>query len=95
MLNDSLEQVKAELLNARKCLTAAEQDKFEYEKECMKLKKEMKAMEEEKRRWEEERLQMIQMLEVKQQWIKDGGVNGGEVMKAIQKLSLFVLNRGD
>jgi hypothetical protein len=45
ILNESLDKVKLELFNARRTMTQAEAEKFELEKEVLRLRRENKQVE--------------------------------------------------
>ena len=65
ILNDSLEKVKVELLNARKLLSQVESEKFEMEKEILNLRREVKMGEQQIGIVNEEKEHLITMLEFK------------------------------
>ena len=45
ILNDSLDKVKTELLNTKRLLSAVESEKFDVEKENLRIKKDLKKLE--------------------------------------------------
>ena len=73
ILNESLDKVKLELFNARRTLTQTESDKFDLEKEVLRLRREAKHFESQWNFCMEEKEHLISMLELKNHIIKSGG----------------------
>ncbi|CDW80040.1 UNKNOWN [Stylonychia lemnae] len=101
LLNDSLENVKNELLNTKRVLSQMENDKFELEKESLRIKRDIKKLEIQNLSLQDEKEHLIQMLELKNHLLDSdsknsttyNGISQTDYFQAIQRLSMFVINR--
>lgn len=71
ILSDSLEKIKNELLNTKKILSGTESERFDLEKENMRIKKDVKKYESQLASFSEEKEHLIQMLELKNHLIQN------------------------
>jgi phage shock protein A len=65
ILTESIDKMRNELLNCRWNLSQAEAEKFDLEKEVLKLRREVKTFEQHTSLLNEEKEHLIQMLELK------------------------------
>ena len=96
--------MRNELLNCRRNLSQAEAEKFDLEKEVLKLRREVKTFEQHTSLLNEEKEHLIQMLELKnsilssfqysdKDQMKPSVLQPREIFLAMQRMSLFMLNR--
>lgn len=65
ILNESIEKMRVELMNCRRNMSQVEGEKFDLEKEVLKLRREFKTFEQHTVLLNEEKEHLIQMLELK------------------------------
>ena len=91
--------MKNELFNVRRNISQVESEKFDLEKEVLNLRRELKTQQQHVQLTNEDKEHLISMLELKNSLMssinqdKPGHLLPIEVFAAMQKLSLFVLNR--
>jgi hypothetical protein len=104
ILTESIEKMRIELLNCRRNFSQAEAEKFDLEKDVLKLRREVKTFEQHTSLLNEEKEHLIQMLELKnsilssfqysdKDQMKPSVLQPREIFLAMQRMSLFMLNR--
>ena len=104
ILSESVDKMRNELLNCRRTLSQVEAEKFDLEKETLRLRRDAKTMEQHTSLLNEEKGHLIQMLELKNSILssfqysdhsqgKPSVLQPKEIFLAMQRMSLFMLNR--
>jgi chromosome segregation ATPase len=99
ILNDSIDKLKNELFNIRRTLSQMESEKFDLEKEVLDLRRDNQTYQQQLKLSREDNEHIISLLELKNtlmhsvNYDKPGHLLPLEVFSAMQKLSIFVLNR--
>eukprot|EP00347_Sterkiella_histriomuscorum_P010258 403376985 len=106
ILHDSLDKFKTELLNQKRLYSQLESEHFDIEKENLRLKKDNKRLQLSNECFQDEKEHLIQMLEMKNHLLatdtspsilgstrSTNNVTQLDQFLAIQRLSMFVLNR--
>jgi chromosome segregation ATPase len=99
ILNDSIDKLKNELFNIRRTLSQMESEKFDLEKEVLNVRRDNQTYQQQLKLSKEDNEHIISLLELKNtlmhsvNYDKPGHLLPLEVFSAMQKLSIFVLNR--
>jgi predicted nucleic acid-binding Zn-ribbon protein len=99
ILNDTIDKLKNELFNIRRTLSQMESEKFDLEKEVLNVRRDNQTYQQQLKLSREDNEHIISLLELKNtlmhsvNYDKPGHLLPLEVFSAMQKLSIFVLNR--